>query len=212
MIASGIPEIDDSLHGGLGGGLIVDIFGPPASGKSQLVFQICANAIAGDHAVLFLDTKGEFRPERVLDILGPGGGGEGKLEGISVLRATNVAEQFSGTTRIGPGVSLVVIDDITGLFSFEYGRDRQALEKNKAFMRYMRGLAGAALRWGVPVVATNTVRIIDGTEVESLGPAIDMFTHVKIRLAGNGGSIGGRLSTIDADLAFSFPIPGRRAP
>ena len=43
MIKSGIEEVDNFLNGGFEGGFITDIYGSASSGKSQRVFQICAN-------------------------------------------------------------------------------------------------------------------------------------------------------------------------
>ncbi len=206
MIESGIAQIDELLNGGFRGGLVTDIFGSPASGKTQLVFQVCANAVAHGHTVLFLDTKGEFRPERILEMLGTKGGDGGLLERIRVLRITNTGEQISGLLRIRPCFSLVIIEGVTELFSFEFSREGQSLEKNKLFMKYMHDLSRISIEQDIPVIMTNTIRNIDGTGVESMERAISPFAHLKIRLTKDGDSIRGTATTVNRSSKLSLVI------
>ena len=206
MIKSGIVKIDDFINGGFKGGFITDIFGSSASGKTQLVFQICANAIMNNSSILFQDTKGEFRPERILEILKANNKDEKLLENIKVLRITNTSEQISNLSKIESNFSLIVIDNITELFSFEYDRDEQSLEKNKIFMKYMHNLSNIAFEKNIPIIITNMVRTIDDKEIENLAKAINLFTHVKIHLTKNSNSIHGELTTINKKSNFSFII------
>ena len=204
MIKSGIAQIDGFLNGGFRGGFITDIFGPPASGKTQLAFQICANAAADGHEVLFMDSKGEFRPERILEILKTGE--KRLLEKIQILRITNSREQACSISKIRPNFSLVIIDNITEQFSFEFDRDGRALEKNKLFIKYMRELSALSIERNIPIIITNTIRFVDDREAENMESAISPFTHVKIRLRPDGGRILGQLSTAGKKAGFSFSI------
>lgn len=206
MIKSGITKIDDFLNGGFKGGFITDIFGSSASGKTQLVFQICANAIMNNFSVLFQDTKGEFRPERILEILKANNKDEKLLENIKVLRITNTSEQISNLSKIKSNFSLIIIDNITELFSFEYNKDEQSLEKNKIFMKYMHNLSNITLEKNIPIILTNMIRTIDDKEIENLEKAINLFTHVKIHLTKHSNSINGELITINKKSKFSFVI------
>ena len=206
MIKSGITKIDDFLDGGFRGGFITDIFGSSASGKTQLAFQICANAIMNNSLVLFQDTKGEFRPERILEILKAKNQDEKLLDNIKVLRVTNTSEQISNLSKIKSNFSLIIIDNVTELFSFEYNKDEQSLEKNKIFMKYMHNLANIALEKNIPIIVTNMIRTIDDKEIENLEKAINLFTHVKIHLRKNSKSINGELATINKKSQFSFII------
>jgi len=45
MIETGLKELDKFLDGGIKDGLITSISGQSATGKTQLVFQICLNAL-----------------------------------------------------------------------------------------------------------------------------------------------------------------------
>lgn len=206
MIKSGITKIDDFLNGGFKGGFVTDIFGSPASGKTQLLFQICANAVMNNSQILFQDTKGEFRPERILEILKIYNKDEKLLENIKVSRITNTNEQISNLSKITSNFSLIVIDSITELFSFEYNKEKQFLERNKLFMKYMHQLSGISIEKNIPIIVTNTIRTIDDKEIENLEKAINLFPHFKIHLIKNGHSINAELSTINKKSKFSFVI------
>lgn len=206
MIKSGITKIDEFLNGGFQEGFITDIFGSSASGKTQLVFQICANAVMNNFNVLFQDTKGEFRPERILEILKNNNKDEKLLENIQVLRITNSSEQISNLSKIQSNFSLIIIDNISELFSFEFNKDGQSLEKNRLFMKYMYNLSKIAIEQNIPIIITNMIRTIDNKEIENLEKAINPFTHIKIHLTKNAGSINGELITIDKKSKFSFTI------
>lgn len=206
MIKSGITKIDDFLNGGFKGGFVTDIFGSPASGKTQLLFQICANAVMNNSQILFQDTKGEFRPERILEILKIYNKDEKLLENIKVSRITNTNEQISNLSKVTSNFSLIVIDSITELFSFEYDKEKQFLERNKLFMKYMHQLSDISLEKNIPIIVTNTIRTIDDKEIENLEKAINLFPHFKIHLIKNGNSINAELSTINKKSKFSFVI------
>ena len=206
MIKSGIRKIDDFLDGGFKGGFVTDIFGSPASGKTQLLFHICANAVMNNSQILFQDTKGEFRPERILEILKIYNKDEKLLENIKVSRITNTNEQISNLSKITSNFSLIVIDSITELFSFEYDKEKQFLERNKLFMKYMHQLSDISIEKNIPIIVTNTIRTIDDKEIENLEKAINLFPHFKIHLIKNGNSINAELSTINKKSKFSFVI------
>ena len=206
MIKSGITKIDDFLNGGFKGGFVTDIFGSPASGKTQLLFQICANAVMNKSQILFQDTKGEFRPERILEILKIYNKDEKLLENIKVSRITNTNEQISNLSKITSNFSLIIIDSITELFSFEYDKEKQFLERNKLFMKYMHQLSDISIEKNIPIIVTNTIRTIDDKEIENLEKAINLFPHFKIHLIKNGNSINAELSTINKKSKFSFVI------
>ena len=206
MIKSGIGKIDDFLDGGFKGGFVTDIFGSPASGKTQLLFQLCANAIMNNSQILFQDTKGEFRPERILEILKIYNKDEKLLENIKVSRITNTNEQVSNLSKITSNFSLIIIDSVTELFSFEYDKEQQFLERSKLFMKYMHQLSNISIEKNIPIILTNTIRTIDDKEIENLEKAINLFTHFKIHLIKNGNSINAELYTINKKSKFSFVI------
>lgn len=185
MIRTGLEKLDYILGGGLREGTITDIFGPGGSGKTQLALQIAANALSEGGSVLYQDTTGSFRPERLIEILSSKGLGANLLDNVAVGRITNTAEQINSLSKIESGFSLVIIDNITDLFSFEYSKEDQMLEKTTKFAKYMRQLSQLAHEKKIPILVVNMVRKIDDNEQENLDSVISLYTHIKIRMAKN---------------------------
>lgn len=185
MIQTGIQKLDDLLGGGIRHGIITDIFGASATGKTQLALQICTNALRNDIEILFQDTTGGFRPERMLTLIKAKNMDPELLDHVRVGRITNTSEQISYLEKISEikNLGLVVIDNVTDLFSFEYSKESNLLEKHVAFMEYMHKLAFIAIQKKIPIIVTNMVRKSDDVERENLDRSISMYTHQKIHLA-----------------------------
>lgn len=183
MISTGIKKLDNYLGGGIKGGMITDIFGATGTGKTQLTMQISINSLLDGNQVLFQDTTGQFRPERMLELIKIRNLETNLLDRVKVGRITNSSEQIQFLSKIREqDFSLVVIDNVTDLFSFEYGKEEQNLEKNVTFMQYMHELSLISIQKKLPIVVTNIIRKIDDLEIENLDKSISMFTHMKIKL------------------------------
>ena len=184
MISTGIKTLDNYLGGGIKGGIITDIFGATGTGKTQLTMQISINSLLDGNQVLFQDTTGQFRPERMLDLIKIRNLETNLLDRVKVGRVTNSSEQIQFLSKIkDQDFSLVVIDNVSDLFSFEYGKEEQNLEKNVTFMQYMHELSLISIQKKLPIVVTNIIRKIDDLEIENLDKSISMFTHMKIKLS-----------------------------
>ena len=188
MIETGLKKLDQFLGGGIKEGLITDISGQNSTGKTQLAFQICINALKNGKEILFQDTTGEFRPERLVEMLKIRKLDPILLDKIKVGRITNSIQQLEYLSKITANdFSLIVIDNATDLFSFEYSKKEQSFEKHLAFMKYMQNLASVAINTKIPIVVTNIIRSFNEHEQENLEKSIGMFTHVKIKLKKNTG-------------------------
>lgn len=210
MISTGLQRLDEFLPGGMPGGVITDIFGPHGTGKTQFLFQLSFNAAKSDNGrVLYVDTSGRFRPERIIEIQKQNGSAP-DIDKITVLRVTNTSEQV-GSLRIidDSDFDAVLVDNITDLFSYEYQSGEQAFERNMLFMQYMRGLSLHAIDKKIPIVVTNMVRQVDDKETENMQTAIDPFTHIKIRLSRDGAKLSGRAAWLQKRLDFSYRIHRR---
>ena len=194
MIKTGIGKLDQLLKGGIRSGIITDIFGATGTGKTQLAMQISVNSLEAGGRVFFLDTTGKFRPERMLDFIKSRDLDPKLLDNVKVFRTTNTSEQISNLSKIKEDdYSLVVIDNITDLFSFEYTKEDQNLEKNSIFMRYMHDLSFNAIQNNLPVIITNMIRSFGDKEVENFEKPIELYTHVKIHLFKNGKKHFGKI-------------------
>ena len=189
MIKTGLRELDRFLGGGIKEGLVTSISGQSATGKTQLTFQICLNALHNDGKdILFQDTTGTFRPERLVQMMQLQKISPSLLDKIKVNRITNTGQQIQRLSKIRMNsdlldYSLIIIDSITDLFSFEYSKKEQSLEKHISFMKYMHSLSSIAINRKIPIIVTNIVRTINKHEKENLEESISMYTHTKIKLS-----------------------------
>ena len=184
MIKTGLKELDQFLGGGIKEGLVTNISGQSATGKTQLAFQICLNALHSRKNILFQDTTGEFRPERLVEMMQLQKINPSLLDKIKVSRITNTAQQIQCFSKIPlKSYSLVIVDSVTDLFSFEYSKKEQSLEKHISFMKYMQNLSSIAIDGKIPIIITNMVRTINKHEKENLEESISMYTHTKIKLS-----------------------------
>jgi len=207
MISTGLKKIDNFLLGGIPDGIIVDIFGGNGSGKTQLLLQILINCVKNGGNVLFLDTTGGFRPERILEIQKNSNFEINLLDQITVSRITNTSEQINSIkTFKEKNFSLIVIDNVTDLFSYEYKNNKSIFEKNSLFMKYMHDLSAYAISHKIPIVITNMIRNMDDKEIENMANAIDLFTHIKIHLSKNSSAFNGEIYSAFNKESFSYTI------
>lgn len=208
MISSGINEIDEFLDGGLKNGLIIDIFGAAGTGKTQLALQIALDPLIQNKQVLLQDTTGNFRPERLQEILTNRKLSPDLLDNLHVIRALNTSDQIKKLSSIleKNNYSLVIIDNLTDLFSFEYAKKDYALEKKSVFMKYMRHLSQIAYSQKIPIIVTNMIRFVDKNEVENLEKLVDLYSHIKIKLGKNGNLFYGSITSINGKLNFNYSI------
>jgi DNA repair protein RAD51 len=207
MISTGLQKLDEFLRGGIPAGVIVDIFGGNGTGKTQLLLQLSINSIKNGGNVLYLDTTGGFRPERILEIQNQSDLEFDILEKITVSRITNTSEQIKSIKNLQKNdFSLIIIDNVTDLFSYEYKKDESIFEKNTLFTRYMHELSSFAITNKIAIIVTNMIRNIDGKEVENMKSAIDPFTHIKIHLFKNSSKFQGEVYWALNKEYFSYTI------
>ena len=208
MISTGLKKLDEFLSGGIPDGIIVDIFGGSGTGKTQLLLQISKKCIIDGGNVLYFDTTGSFRPERILELQTQNELNSNFLEKITVSRITNTAEQIKSIQNIGTDFSLIVIDNVTDLFTYEYSKDEKTFEKNSIFMNYMKELSNLALSKNIPIVVTNMIRNFEDKEIENMKSAIDPYTHIKIHLFKKSSKFTGIIYWALNKMEFSYSIQG----
>lgn len=207
MMSTGLQKLDEFLTGGIPSSVITDIYGSNGTGKTQLLFQISINVIKNGGTILYLDTTGGFRPERILEMQKYQNLEVDILDKITVSRVTNTSEQINLIKNLKPvKFSLIVIDNITDLFSYEYKTEKSMFKKNLLFMKHMHDLSLIAINEKIPIVITNMIRNIDGKEVENMRKAIDLFTHIKIKLSKNSSKYHGEVNWLLNHYTFSYII------
>ena len=184
MITTQLKKLDSILGGGIRNAIITDIFGENGTGKTQLALQASLEPLGQDLDVLFIDTTGEFRPERILEIVKNRNMNDSLLDNLKIARVTNTTEQINFLEKIKnfKNLSLVIIDNIADLFSFEYSKKEQFIEKYTNFMKYMYTLSLIALKKEIPIVVTNQLLKKQDTEYEKLDFVMNHFIHQRIKL------------------------------
>lgn len=207
MLSTGLHRLDEFLSGGIPGGVITDIFGSNGTGKTQLLFQLSLNAIQKNDRVLYVDTSGSFRPERIIEIQKQDRSALNVLDNIAVLRVTNTHEQIKSLQIINDSdFELVLVDNVTDLFSYEYQSNERTFEKNLLFMQYMHGLSLHAIGKKIPIVVTNMIRQAGDREIENMQSAVDLFTHIKINLFRDQANFFGKIAWLQNSFNFSYKI------
>jgi DNA repair protein RAD51 len=207
MISTGLEKLDKFLSGGIPDNVIVDIFGENGTGKTLFLLQLSINSIKNGGNVLYFDTTGGFRPERIVEIQKELKIEINLLEKITVSRITNTSEQIKSITNLEQSdFSLIVIDNITDLFSYEYQKDESIFEKNLLFMKYMHELSKLAITKKIPIIITNMIRIANDTEIENMQNAIDPYTHIKIHLFKKLSKFSGQIYWALKKENFSYTI------
>ena len=184
MITTELKKLDDILFDGISDGTITDIFGFRGTGKTQMALQISLNLLKDEKTVLFVDTTGEFRPERLLEILKNRNLDNSLLNRLKIARVTNTQEQIDLIQKIKNtnDVAMLIIDNVADLFSFEYSKKEQFNLQYQKFMNYMHDLAQLAINKKIPIVITNQLMSANDTEYEKMNYSISNYTHQKIKL------------------------------
>ena len=97
MITSESKELDEIFTDCINGGTITDIFGFRGTGKTNMALQISLNLLKNEKNVFFIDTTGEFRPERLHEIVKNRNLDDSLLDRLQIARVTNTKEQITLT-------------------------------------------------------------------------------------------------------------------
>ena len=149
-----------------------------------MALQISLNYMKNGKNVLFNDTTSEFRPERFLEIIKNRNLDESILDRLQIARVTNTKEQVDLVQKIQDfeNISLLIVDNVADLFSFEYSKKSQFNLKQQNFMNYIHALAQLSIEKNIPIIITNQVMKIDSTEYEKMNYSLINYTHQKIKL------------------------------
>ena len=186
--------IDELFNDQLKKNIIIEIFGPNGTGKTHFLIHIALNFLQSN-TVLFYDTTGEFRPERVNEIINNRKLNPEIFERLKIGRARNISEQINSISKIRDfnNLSLIVIDNITDLFSFEYSGKENSIHKHNLFMKYMHDLSTLSIEKKIPIIITNQIRQTDNHQIENLFNSINHFIQLKIELRKNGMMYEGKI-------------------
>jgi len=183
MISSQIDSLDKIFSGGLQNGIITEISGLRGTGKTQFALQFTIDLLKNNKKILFIDTTVEFRPERFLQMIQSRNLSTSLLDNLHVSRVTDTQKQIEVLKSFEKdNFSLLIIDNITDLFSFEYTKKEHLIEKNINFGNYMINLSKLALSKNIPIIITNQILSHNEKNYERMYAQLENYVHQKIQL------------------------------
>jgi DNA repair protein RadB len=169
-LPTGAGPIDRLLGGGFETNTVSQIYGEPASGKTNICLQLAINTIRSGKKVIFIDTEG-FSIERFSQIAGEDA--RELARQLIYFEATSFEQQFSAIRDaeklMDDNVGLIILDSATALYRVEReGKD--GIGPMRELASQMTALLGMARKHGVAVVITNQIYTdIDKEELRAAG-------------------------------------------
>ncbi|MEK6923209.1 MAG: DNA repair and recombination protein RadA [Nanoarchaeota archaeon] len=170
-ITTGSVELDKLMGGGIETRGLSEFFGEFGSSKSQIGFQLCVNVQQPEDKgglnseVVFIDTEGTFRPERITQMADAKG-----MDATAVLKKIHVARALSSDHQMllvekiddliqkeGKNIKLVVVDSLTSLFRSEYAGRGTLADRQQKINKHLRALQRLADKFNLAVYMTNQV-------------------------------------------------------
>jgi DNA repair protein RadA len=194
-VFTGSKSLDQLLGGGVSSGRVTEVFGESGVGKTQLCFQLCVNLLAtkddeeGD--VVFIDTVGTFRPERIAQMAADRMSEDDVFKHIFLVNARSSAEQIRAVQNSRKSamlnIKMLIIDTLTDNFIYEFHGDNNISSRQISLAHHLHDLVEMALDKDIPIVVTNTVRarmldIGEALIVETGGNTVAQGVHLRLKL------------------------------
>lgn len=195
IITTGSESIDGILGGGIRTGLVTNILSDSRHARSGLCYSLCVNAAVQDKdsSIIFGDTQGLFRPEKILSFIKNKRESDSILHRIRSIRimSTNVQMVLVNyALHLHP--VLIIIDNFSYLFLNEM---KKSLSIQFRLRKHLHDLAIYAMENDIAILITNSIsskrqnkkseelfekRIISFSDF--LNNLIINFTHVSLEL------------------------------
>jgi DNA repair protein RadB len=168
--------IDNVIGGGIEKGCITQFYGPPGSGKTNIVLKMLVQTAKNGKKAVLVDTEGGLSIERVKQIAGDD---FDKLAGnIIVMEPTTFKEQNEALQKIETSlksgtdnIDLVVLDSAVALYRL---KDGGQTEINRELGKQMGLLSRLARKHDIAVIITNHIYSLFDEEdvIEPVGGTI----------------------------------------
>ncbi len=176
-LPTGSKVLDGLLSGGFEAGTISQLFGEPASGKTNICLQLAVNTLRAGKRVVYIDTEG-FSAERFQQIAGDDA--KKLAQRLIHFKPTNFEEQYVAVKEtekiVQQNVGLIVLDSATAFYRVELeSKDSMLLKRELANQATI--LLGLARKYDVAVVITNQIYMdVDKEELRAVGG--NMLEHI----------------------------------
>jgi len=168
-ISAGSYDLNKFLFGGYETDIITTIYGPGASGKTNLCILVTVSQAKKGNKIIYIDSEGGFSVDRVKQLLrGDKQETEKVLKNILLLKPTSFEEQeldFGKMLKyVKKGdISLIIVDSVAMLYRLELGdaikskQDEKIREVNRKLASQLRKLNEIARKQNIPIIVTNQV-------------------------------------------------------
>ena len=169
-ITTGCEALDRILGGGVETASITELFGEFRTGKTQLCHTLCVTSQlsfqmkGGQGKVIYLDTEGNFRPERITAISERFGLSiDETLDNIIVCRVFSHEEQMNVIKPIaglladpaqGP-FRLLIIDSIIALFRVEFSGRGELADRQQRLGQHLSHITRLAEEFNIACLIIN---------------------------------------------------------
>lgn len=171
QIATGAGKLDQMLGGGVESCSITEIFGEFRCGKTQLchslsvVAQLPSSMGGANGKVVYIDTEGTFRPERIRQIAEAKGVSPSDAMDSIVYARCYTSDHLEQLLVEAAGLmvndedrfALVVVDSIMGGFRVDYSGRGELADRQQKLARVMNKLQKVSEEFNVAVVLSNQV-------------------------------------------------------
>jgi len=195
-LPTGSKVLDGLLGGGFEYGTVSQIYGEPASGKTNICLQLVVNTLRAGKRVVYIDTEG-FSVERFKQIAGEDA--EKLAKHLMVFTAYSFEDQYTAVKETeklaGQDVGLIILDSATAFYRLELeSKDSMMLKRELA--NQVTILLGLARKHDLAVVITNQIYMdVDKEELRAVGG--NMLEHISkaiVQLSRTG--VGTRMAVL----------------
>ena len=165
-ISTGCQPIDDLLGGGFERGVVTQVYGPPAAGKTNIALAAAVEVAAAGDRALYIDTEGLSidRFEQLAAGRAADPDVDDTLEEIASRLVISEAYDFDDqreavrdAEELAEEVELIVLDSATGFYRLERASDTEGGQSLRKVAKQVTHLLSLARRHDLAVVITNQV-------------------------------------------------------
>lgn len=185
--------IDSIIGGGVEKGCVTQFYGPPGSGKTNIVLQLLVQCARNGDKAIFVDTEGGLSIERVKQISGDDF--DKFATKIMIFEPTTFKEQDDVLRKLETfidskteRVELIVLDSAVALYRL---KDGDSTQMNRELGKQMASLSRIARKHHIAVVVTNHIYSVfegDGMIEPVGGTILKYWSKIMVEIARVNGS------------------------
>ncbi|MFH1064268.1 MAG: DNA repair and recombination protein RadB [Candidatus Woesearchaeota archaeon] len=158
-VSTGSAVLDGLLDGGFETDTVTTLYGPSASGKTNICIIAAVAMVKSGKKAVYIDTEGGFSVERLKQIAPDDY--ERIIDRIIFLKPTNFEEQRNAFGKlsklIDDDIGIIIVDTVSMLYRLEIGKTNEVYTVNKDLGTQISYLSEIARRKNIPVVIANQV-------------------------------------------------------